>query len=260
MAAVPVIAGVVGCTLDGLTIISASGYGGMGYHVPAVRVWDGYVQGVTSFSSQLTGATDVLDGENRPVGSWVARSGGGFTIVGNADDAAVGNTQLTAHGGDTHSNGNATDVANFIGKNSSTVGHALLVGQTGERHARLAVETSGALRWGDGHAISFHTTLRRVRSNSTALDLPAIEPGGVTRAEIRLEGALSTDMVAASLSSLGEELIFVTARVSAPGVGQYPIVTPVRGVLKKIEPMDYRYLGSIFRDPLTGVTIRYYPR
>ena len=80
-----------------------------------VRVWDGYVQAVTSFSSQLTGATDVLDGKNRTVGSWVARLCGSFTIVGDADDAAVGITQLTAYGGDTHSNGNATDVANSIG-------------------------------------------------------------------------------------------------------------------------------------------------
>jgi hypothetical protein len=38
-----------------------------------------------------------------------------------------------------------------------------------------------------------------------------------------------------------------------------PIVNPVRGELKKIEPMDYRYPGSIFRGPLTGVTIGYHP-
>ena len=189
----------------------------MGYHVPAVRVWDGYVEGITVMSSQLTGATDVLDGENRPVGSWVARSGGGFTIVGTADDSAVGNAQLTAHGGDTHSNGNASDIANFVGKNSSTIGHALLLGEAGERHARLAVETSGALRWGDGHANSFHTTLRRVRTNSTELDLPPVKPGGVTSASVLLEGAVITDMVTASLSSLGDELVFVTARVSAAG-------------------------------------------
>ena len=109
----------------------------MGYHVPAVRVWDGYVESVTVLSSQLTGATDVLDCENRPVGSWVGRSGGGFTIVGTANDSAVGNAQLTAHGGDEFSNGDPKDIRNFIGKNGSTVGHALLVGEAGERHARL---------------------------------------------------------------------------------------------------------------------------
>ena len=37
------------------------------------------------------------------------------------------------------------------------------------------------------------------------------------KAFVLLEGAVSTDVVAASLSSLGEESIFVTARVSVPG-------------------------------------------
>ena len=32
-----------------------------------------------------------------------------------------------------------------------------------------------------------------------------------------------------------------------------PHRTPVKGGLKKKEPMDYRYLGSMFRGPLTGV-------
>ena len=63
-------------------------------HVPAVRVWDGDVTAVTTFSSQLTGATDCVDGDNKPVGAWVARSGGGFTIVGTANDSAVGNAKV----------------------------------------------------------------------------------------------------------------------------------------------------------------------
>jgi hypothetical protein len=90
------------CRFSGLTIISSSGYEGAGSHVPAVRVWDGTVDSVTVLSSQLTGATDVLDGENMPVGSWVSRSGGGFTFVGTANDSAVGNARLTAAGGSSH--------------------------------------------------------------------------------------------------------------------------------------------------------------
>ena len=60
--------GARGCKFSGLTMISASGYEGAGAHVPAVRVWDGDVDSVTILSSQITGASDVLDGDNIPVG------------------------------------------------------------------------------------------------------------------------------------------------------------------------------------------------
>jgi hypothetical protein len=209
--------GATGCALDGLTIIAASGYEGMGSHVPAVRVWDGTVTAVTTFGSQLTGATDCVDGENKPIGSWVGRSGGGFVIVGTANDSEVGNAKLSAAGGDTHSNGNASDINNFIGAPGSAVGHALLVGESGEMHARLAIETSGAMRWGDGDADSFHTTLRKVRSSAMELDLAPIKPGSVATTRLALEGALETDLVTAGLSSLGEAMVSISARVSKKG-------------------------------------------
>eukprot|EP01047_Picozoa_sp_COSAG01_P019266 COSAG01_NODE_1066_length_11878_cov_244.494949_11_plen_154_part_00 len=151
----------------------------MGYQVPAVRVWDGTVDSVTVFSSQLTGATDVLDGNNMPVGSWVSRSGGGFTIVGHSNDTASANAELTASGGHTHSNGNKSDINNYIGKPSSTVGHGILLGESGERNARLAIETSGSLRWGDGQERSFHSTLRGLRANATEVALPTIKAGEI---------------------------------------------------------------------------------
>ena len=47
-----------------------------------VRVFSGRVDSVTILSPQQSGATDVVDADNIPVGSWVSRSGGGFTIVG----------------------------------------------------------------------------------------------------------------------------------------------------------------------------------
>ncbi len=167
-------------------------------------------------SAQITGAADVVDETNTPVGSWVSRSGGGFTIVGTANDSATGNAKLSAAGGDTHSNGNASDISNFVGKPGSAVGHALLLGESGESHARLAVETSGALRWGDGES-DFHSTLRSMRSNATELDLPPIKAGGVASVSVGLEGASTTDVVTASLSSLGDAMVFVSARVAADG-------------------------------------------
>ena len=192
---VPVVAlncsGAVSCALDGLTIIAASGYEGMGAHVPAVRVWDGTVTALTTFGSQLTGATDCVNGDNKPVGSWVARSGGGFTIVGTSNDSAVGNARLSAAGGDTHSNGNASDIHNFIGKPGNAVGHALLVGESGERHARLAIETSGAMRWADGNSDSFHRPCRYDQRREICQ--PSRLAGTV---RVTLTGATETDIVA----------------------------------------------------------------
>eukprot|EP01048_Picozoa_sp_COSAG05_P022954 COSAG05_NODE_4780_length_1375_cov_1.709248_2_plen_164_part_00 len=151
----------------------------MGYQVPAVRVWDGTVDSVSVFSSQLTGAADVLDANNLPVGAWVSRSGGGFTIVGNANDTALGNAILTASGGHTHSNGNASDTNNYIGKAGPTLGHGILLGEAGEPYARLAIETSGSLRFGSGKDRSFHSTLRGVRVNATVVQLPTLKAGQV---------------------------------------------------------------------------------
>lgn len=198
-------------------MISASGYEGMGYQVPAVRVWDGTVDAVTVFDSQLTGAADVLDDTNTPVGSWVSRSGGGFTIVGTANDTELGNAQLTASGGHTHSNGDPSDVNNFIGKAGSTVGHGILLGESGETHARLAIETSGSMRWGSGADADFHSTLRALRTNATEVQLPPIKAGGIATASVMVHGAKTTDVVTATLSSLGDELVTVSARVAESG-------------------------------------------
>ena len=178
--------------------------------------WDGTVDSVTVFDSQLTGAADVLDADNRPVGAWVSRSGGGFTIVGTANDTAVGNAKLTAAGGRTHSNGNVSDVSNYIGKAGSSVGHGILLGESGELYSRLAIETSGSLRWGSGQESSFHSTLRALRTNSTELQLPTLKPNAVTTANVVVHDAQPTDVVTATLSSLGDALVSVSARVAQP--------------------------------------------
>ena len=49
------------------------------------------------------------------------------------------------------------------------------------------------------------------------LDLPPLKPGEVNKGWIALEGAFETDVVTAGLSSLGEALVFVTARVASKG-------------------------------------------
>ena len=213
--------GARGCKFSGLTMISASGYEGAGAHVPAVRVWDGDCDSVTILSSQITGASDVLDGDNVPVGSWVSRSGGGFTMVGTANNSATGNAQLTASGPRTAIGdwvpGYSAPGYDTNDTQPTTVGHGLLLGESGETHARLAIETSGAMRWGSGSSPDFHTTLLGVASNTTEYDLGSVDPGGVVKTTVNVEGAKTTDVVTATLSSLGEASIFVSARVSSAG-------------------------------------------
>lgn len=231
---------VPGCTLSGLTMIATSGYEGAGAHVPAVRVWQGKVDSVTILSSQLTGATDVVDGDNVPVGAWVSRSGGGFTIVGTANDTKDGTAVLTAAGGSTHRG----DVAGSTTNPSR--GHALLVGESGERGARLAIETTGALRWGTGRSASFDTTLKRYTSNVTAFEPPLMAAGAVHATSVLVSGAAVEDVATASMSTLGDSLVMLSARVAAAGravvlfhnVGPEPVKMPaglLRVVLAKFE-------------------------
>lgn len=129
-----------GCKLSGLTLVATSAFPSVRARAaPAVRVFSGRVDSVTILSPQQSGSTDVVDAENIPVGSWISRSAGGFTVVGTTDKNATvaGNAALTATGG-------RTQHGDEISAHGDTMGHALLVGESGEIGARLAIETSGA--------------------------------------------------------------------------------------------------------------------
>ena len=160
---------------------------------------------------QLTGSTDVLDASNRPVGAWTSRSAGGFTIVGTANENLTAPTAaLTASGG-------ATRRGDYVGVAGSTAGHALLVGESGEVGARLAIETSGALRWGSGQSFNFDTTLERLLQNTTSYDPPALAAGEATSVSVQVRGAEPSDLAAATLSTLGDSLVVASARVASKG-------------------------------------------
>ena len=187
-----------------------SSFEGAGHPGPAVRIFAGAVDSVTILSPQLTGATDVVDADNVPAGAWVSRSGGGFTIVGSTSKNAscAGNAALTAAGGATHR-------GDLVGVGGSTAGHALLVGESGELGARLAVETSGALRWGSGKSFSFDTTLERMISVvSDFSGGVTLAPGAMHSTSVAVAGVSTLDIAAATLSSLGDRLVRVSARVA----------------------------------------------
>lgn len=174
---VPVVAlncsGAPGCHLDGVTISSAGQYGGAtSKPAPAIRVYSGSVNSVTVLSSQLTGSVDVLDAENRPIGSWISRSAGGFIFVGHAPKSTDSdmNAALTAGG----RNGGGTS------------SHAVLVGLTGEENARYAISNDGSVHWGDGSSGNFHTSLRGVDSGSATLPTMEIQAHGAKASTIPL--------------------------------------------------------------------------
>ena len=209
------------CALDGVTMIATSGFEGASNHAPAVRVWEGgdgkrsvnpaRVKGLTVMSSQLTGGNDALDAANRPVGSWVSRSAGGWTVVadGGGEAGPPNDARLTAA---------AQSPAGPGGEMMKTLSrsHALLVGVSGERNARLAVEATGAVRWGSGES-DFGATLERLRTNSTPTGGLELAAGSIHRLTIAVEGAERGDVCTATHAGLTEEAVFVSCRVARKG-------------------------------------------
>lgn len=129
---------VPGCHLDGVTITSGSQYGGAtAKPAPAIRVFSGTVKAVTVISSQLTGSLDVLDADNNPVGSWASRSGGGFTFVTEPQQVASPARHMRS----------AALTAGGRNANADTSTHATLVGLSGERNARFAINGDGSMHW-----------------------------------------------------------------------------------------------------------------
>ena len=169
------------------------------------------MRGITILSSQLTGGNDVVDERDVPIGSWVSRSAGGWTVVAEEEAPSAGakarehnetlpfaESRLTAQGSDTST-------------------HALLVGQSGDCGSRLAIEGNGALRFADGANNGWHTTVIAHRSNATLWDPPPLTPGQLVSTDIGLLGAKASDIVTCTHEMLGDKLVFVSARVADTG-------------------------------------------
>jgi hypothetical protein len=149
-----------------------------GKPAPVIRVYSGNVNSVTVLSSQSTGSLDVLDAEDTPVGSWVSRSAGGFTFVGQAAVAGSSDANRTA--------GEATLSAGGLKSSAMTETHAALIGVSGESSARFAIDHDGSLHWGDGESNTFHTTIMVVQSASSILPSMTVEPNVARVASIPL--------------------------------------------------------------------------
>ena len=78
-----------------------------------------------------TGSGDVRDARDLPAGASLSRSSGGWVVVG---DAAAGGKQPTD--------------ATLGVRGAAAEAHALLVGQSGDAHARLGIGSDGkAMPW-----------------------------------------------------------------------------------------------------------------
>ena len=190
-----------GCELDGLTIIGSSGYEGSNGPRTAVRIYSGTAIAVTVIDGGRTGSGDVRDANDLPAGSWLSRSSGGWVIVGDAAAKPPTNAHMGVRG-------------------AAAEAHALLVGQSGEANARLGIGSDGAIRWRSTNSTAkgFDASLLGRLSTNVTYDAPSIKPGGWVKTTLGLDGAQPGDVVDATLTTLGEAAVFLSARVSSLGV------------------------------------------
>ena len=194
------------CTLDGVVMMGAAAYG-EGYndfHVgPAVRVFAGLVRSVTLLDSAHLGAAAVVDRRGVPTGSYVSKTGGGLMLLGyRHDNAQVG-----------HDSNDASLVVSHVSpnspawpKNNRTSDHGLLLGISGEKTARLAVDCDGSIKWGPGGSADFDSTLARQITRTKEWDPESIQAVGgpaIAQTTIAVPGASPGDVVVAAHSGIG---------------------------------------------------------
>ena len=127
---------------------------------------------MTVIDGMRTGSGDVRDGNDLPAGSWLSRSSGGWVVVGDAD--AAGEKQPAD--------------ATLSVRGAAAKAHALLVGQSGDAHARLGIGSDGAIRWrpANSTAVGFGTCLLGRLSASMTFDPPPIKAGGFIKTRMQV--------------------------------------------------------------------------
>ena len=182
-------------TLNGVTIMNS----GTPVDLPALTVEGGTVSGVTLLDGQWYGGVDATGSDH--AASWLSRSAGGFTLVGNGgkmiDERVRADAKLSGHSD-----------------------HALLGGVAGEANARWSLDADGVRQFGDGGDAGFDTRLGRPRAQVIAWDPPPMEArGGSCSLNVTLDKAAVGDIVAVSHEGMGPgQLVLLSAHVGAAGV------------------------------------------
>lgn len=159
----------------------------------------------TIIDAMSDGSLTVRDEKDRMVGGFVSRSAGGWTIVGNEPLNATSKNDL--------------DVRNS---------HALLLGRSGETHARFALEHDGTMiHW---NASTMATTAAGAVASSTsvhvhpprtakttwpALELAAAGKGATHSEQLTVAGAVLGDICTCTHSGLGRAIVQISCHVSA---------------------------------------------
>jgi len=153
--------------------------------------------GVTLNNPSFDGATDDRSLDDVPAGEYVSRSAGGWTFVGPGP--------LPKHAAS----------AGLLGNGA----HALLIGKSGERNARWAVDHDGAMHWGlGGAAEQFSATLSARRTATDSWPALKLEPGAAHAGHIALAGAAPADVCTCSHDGLGDAIVQLSCHVSKEGM------------------------------------------
>ena len=97
----------------------------------------------------------------------------------------------------------------FVGGDKDDV--ALSFGLGGEDQPRLRVTADGALHYLSNTTAGAETVITAQRSNVTTWDAPPLPPGKAVKVEVRLDGAARGDIASASLTSIDDEFVQLSA-------------------------------------------------
>eukprot|EP01051_Picozoa_sp_SAG22_P010850 SAG22_NODE_1001_length_6086_cov_3.870887_6_plen_361_part_00 len=241
-----------GCSIDGLLIIGATGStkdAVVLHNTNPANPADGDIGTVKSalvLDGHAGGSYDLVDDAGNSVGNWASKNlGGGWTIVQDA---------YPIEGRPAGLSGDST--------------HALLLGNSGERTGRLAIDGDGALRWGNGgENDTFDTTLLKPVHKKLAWDPPPLPAGAATNLTVPMgdkphcrgtgparRGPCTPlqhhllfygqpepgDPVSVGFSAAGEADVQLTAQVSASYPADAARLSEVRVVLRNVgaRPVD----------------------
>jgi arylsulfatase I/J len=99
----------------------------------------------------------------------------------------------------------------FVGDSDGGAGSALQFGVAGEVEPRVTIGTDGSLNYRSNETAATITTVETVQSNTTSWDPPSLAPGAAARYTVLLRGSRRGDVAAASLSSIDDEFVQLSA-------------------------------------------------
>ena len=180
------------CVLDGVLFENVYGFGCPDRGNAAVEVMGaGRVESALLINQHPNMANDVVNsGTNHsdhsswlPVGQWTAKSRGGWTMVGDSSPAldSLGKPVLADQ-----RNGTRLTAQSDV---------AVLIGQSGERFARLGLQHDGSVCHGDGSKPTWNACQKGVQLYKGRWDPALLAPAGSAASVVAMEGVLPEDFV-----------------------------------------------------------------